>query len=216
MGEINGGATGQPVLYYRKPNLPSVWPTTPATSDEFSSSKLGLQWQWHANHRHDWYSLSARDGWLRLFAQGSPASTLDRVPNLLLQKFPARAFIVETTLDLSGTKPGDEAGLIVMGRAHAALALRRTESGIQVVFRSSGTMALEAAAASTARLRVAVDEAGMCLFKFSLANDEWITVADRFQAQAGFWIGAKVGLYALGSSHADFDFFRFHPPSPTQ
>jgi hypothetical protein len=30
-----------------------------------------------------------------------------------------------------------------------------------------------------------------------------------FVAQAGVWIGAKVGLYALGGGHADFDYFRF-------
>ena len=36
----------------------------------------------------------------------------------------------------------------------------------------------------------------------------------RFVAREGRWIGAKVGLFALGAAggHADFDFFRITPP----
>ncbi len=73
----------------------------PQTSDEFDSPALGLAWQWHANHRDEWYSLSARPGWLRLFAQKAEGGDFAKAGNLLMQKFPARAFVAETKLELS-------------------------------------------------------------------------------------------------------------------
>src|SRR5262249_3262864 len=135
----------------------------PVTTDEFTSSRLGLQWQWNANHQDDWHSLVTRPGWLRLYAQ--PAQTdLSLLPNLLLQKFPAREFAVETSLDLSGGRAGDEAGLIIAGRAHAELALRRTEHSAQLVFRNGGDQVLAEIANPAVKLRVTVREGGRCSF----------------------------------------------------
>jgi beta-xylosidase len=207
MGSLNGGESpGEPVLQHRKPRLPAAPIATPATSDEFGSPNLGLQWQWHANHCDGWHSLAARPGWLRLFAQ--PGEDLAQAPNLLLQKFPAREFSVETVLDLSGGEVGAEAGLVVMGRAHAALALRRTPAGAQLVFRQGTDRLVAEVPSTTARLRVAVERGGVCRFSHADAGGTWQVLPDPFQAQPGVWIGAKLGLYALGKGHADFDYLR--------
>ncbi|TAL06023.1 MAG: glycosyl hydrolase 43 family protein [Verrucomicrobia bacterium] len=212
MGALHNDApTGEPVLQHPKPKLPIAPIATPATSDEFNSSKLGLQWQWHANHRHDWYSLTARPGWLRLFGQAVPQNQLLRAPHLLLQKFPAREFTVEAQLDFSGGRAGDEAGLIIMGRAHAAIALRKTEFGTQLVFRNGGEQLFDETANNTVRFRVVVQEAGVCDFSYVGAEGHWTAMPTTFQAQAGVWIGAKLGLFAAGQGHADFDYFRFTP-----
>jgi beta-xylosidase len=208
MGELHSAdAPGEPVLHHRKPALPLARVATPATSDEFSSSKLGLQWQWHANHRDDWWSLSARPGWLRLFAL--PNRDLASAPNRLLQKFPARTFTAETLLDLTGGKPGAQAGLVIAGRAQAALGLRRTEFGSQLVYHADSERLVTDFTSATVTLRVQVDEGGDSQFSYLTTAGQWVILPERFAVQPGVWIGAKVGLYALGQGHADFDYFRF-------
>lgn len=57
---------GEPMLAHKKPALPKQPATAPATSDEFDQHALGLQWQWQANPRAGWWSLSAASGALRL------------------------------------------------------------------------------------------------------------------------------------------------------
>lgn len=216
MGALNGGVTaGEPVLHHAKPQLPAGQITGPATSDEFSSSRLGLQWQWQANHRDDWYSLSARDGWLRLFAQPGHGQ-LGTMPSLLLQKFPARTFCVETRLDLR-SQPGEvEAGLIVMGNQHAAIAVQQHGQECRVVYREGDACEfIGNLTGKEIRLRVEVADGGMCAFEFIGADGKRVPAPAQFQAQAGKWIGAKVGIYCLSptgspsGAFCDFDYFRF-------
>jgi beta-xylosidase len=218
MGSVNGSGCGEPVVNYQKPvagHPGSV--QVPQTSDEFESDKLGLQWQWHANHEHGWCSLAARPGWLRLFSQASPQGDLDRTPGLLLQKFPARSFAVETRLDFSALPTGGEAGLVVMGRTHAALAVRRTEAAFQIIFRVNHHDHVSPDLSSAEiQLRLRVGDAGVCEFSYQTDHD-WVAAPEIFPASAGVWIGAKTGLYCLqsdplaASGHADFSYFRFSP-----
>jgi beta-xylosidase len=216
MGALNGAvAAGEPVLQHRKPNLPAARVAIPATSDEFSSSKLGLQWQWPANPRADWFSLAARDGWIRLFA--APAGPdFSLTPNLLLQKFPARSFRVETRLEFHPQHDGDEAGLVVMGNAHAALAVRRKGAKSIVVYRQGNfSEVLGEFAGQELRLEVSVADGGLCAFAWQDADGKWVKAPTMFQTQPGKWIGAKVGIYCIGpegnsaAASCDFDYFRF-------
>src|ERR1043165_7618966 len=132
MGVTGADGVGEPVVDHRKPGVPATARIEgPPPSDEFTSSKLGLQWQWHANHHNDWYSLTARAGWLRLGLQTGAKGGLGKTPHLLLQKFPARSFMVDTQVELSGSATGDEAGLTIVGRESAALAIARASDGYE-------------------------------------------------------------------------------------
>ena len=107
----------------------------PQTSDEFDSPTLGLQWQWQANFSEGWFSLSARNNRLRLFAVPMPANAANfwPVPNLLLQKLPAPKFTVTTELDFSQLGVGGKAGLIVMGMDYSYLAVERTAANFRLI-----------------------------------------------------------------------------------
>lgn len=215
IGIANASGVGEPALEHRKPNLPApVQFEAPATTDEFTGSQLGLQWQWQANHHDNWYSLTARPGWLRLFPQLDTNSALKQTPNLLLQKFPARAFTVETLVELDAAAVGDEAGLVIAGQACAALAVVRTSAGYELTYRSAGCrMPLQASDTGAVRLRVTVKAGGECIFAYATSREDFKTVPESFQAQAGVWIGAKVGIYSTrtrtSEGRADFDHFRF-------
>lgn len=214
MGAFQGDAAGEPVLHHRKPKLPDDPGAAPATSDEFSSSQLGLQWQWNANHEPGWFSLTARPGWLRLFAQPIPEATLAQAPHLLLQKFPARSFTVETRLELASAAATTEAGLVVIGREYAALALAPQTTGRALIFRQNNqTRVVIPWAPPSIRLRVRVRDGGQCEFAYAGATGPFTIIPESFQAVAGVWIGARVGLYAAApqrdESPADFEYFRF-------
>jgi beta-xylosidase len=211
-----GTGAGQPVLTHRKPgaNLPPA-PAVPPTSDEFDATTLGLQWQWQANHDDNWFSLSARRGCLRLFAQPGRQSDLMHSANVLLQKFPARSFRVETELEFSPAVAEEESGLIVMGADYAALAVRRTKQGQWIVFRNNtGGQVLAEAPAGICRLAVNVADGGVCRFAFRDGAGRWHEAPQTFRARAGAWVGAKAGLYSVcpagkPGGHADFNYFRF-------
>ena len=116
---------GEPVTTYKKPNVRKMYPvTTPPESDEFDTRHLGLQWQWNANYKKEWYDLE--NGQLILHAQAAdPKTQLCDIRNLLLQKWPAPEFSITTCLHLEQMKDGDVAGLVSLGGCYTALAVQK-------------------------------------------------------------------------------------------
>jgi beta-xylosidase len=211
------GANGEPVSHHAKPAVTAKGhPLIPQTSDEFDSPRLGLQWQWQANHTEDWHSLTARKGCLRLYPQLAPHENLTQSPNLLLQKFPAQSFTVETLLKFWPQQTDEEAGLIVTGESFATLALEKKDASNQLVMRINGVQKfIQDKVPDAVKLRVAVKSGGLCIFSFATRDDDFITIPQTFPARKGVWIGAKLGLYSLKrleyspAGHVDVDYFRF-------
>lgn len=209
------GKDGEPVLHHAKPHVPCAQGTcAPQTSDEFDGDQLGLQWQWHANHYKEWYSLATRPGWLRLYPQ-LRRSDLTLQPNLMLQKFPARTFSAETVLEIHPKQIAEEYGLVVMGESYIALGVLHEGTRNCIVVRTNGEVKrLLETTSNLAELRLNVQSGGKCLLAFSI-NGNWSTLPQSFQATKGMWIGAKLGLYSLKrgqdapAGHVDFDYFRF-------
>lgn len=129
----DGNDYGEPVLNYRKPNVGEAAKEAeifePDASDDFSKKTLGLQWQWNANPKEDWYKLTSEGLCLKAVKQEEKIKHGD-YPNLLLQKWPAPEFICDITLSLSGLKANEEAGVISMGVKYALLSLARNEEGM--------------------------------------------------------------------------------------
>jgi len=208
------GKNGEPVQCHPKPC--SGGPQSiciPQASDEFDAVELGRQWQWNANHKDEWFSLITRRGHLRLYVQPS-ALQLNQLPNLLLQKFPAPSFAVETRLEFSSVYHGDEAGLVIAGQSSAGLSLRRAGNRNELLLRHDKTeTVIHADLGRHACLRVSVSSGGKCQFSFA-TEEKFIPVPGVFMATKGVWIGAKVGIFAMSPArsgirgHADFDYFR--------
>ena len=129
----DGNDYGEPVLNYRKPNVGEAAKEAeifePDASDDFSKKTIGLQWQWNANPKEDWYKLTSEGLCLKAVKQEEKIKHGD-YPNLLLQKWPAPEFICDTTLSLSGLKANEEAGVISMGVKYALLSFARNEEGM--------------------------------------------------------------------------------------
>lgn len=129
----DGNDYGEPVLTYRKPNVGEAAKEAvicePDASDDFAKKTLGLQWQWNANPKEDWYNITPEGLCLNAVKQEEKIKHGD-YPNLLLQKWPAPEFICDTTLSLAGLKANEEAGVISMGVKYALLSFARNEEGM--------------------------------------------------------------------------------------
>ena len=226
--DANSDGRGEPVRTRTKPAVRGRVPVeAPATSDEFNSPSLGLQWQWQANPRDGWMSLAAARGSLRLYSQQSPAvDNLWLAPNLLLQKFPAPEFVVTTVLRFSPLADGESAGLLVFGQDYAWVGLRRSGGRVQLVVRTlknakenvpEQETATEAVPGPIVCLRVTVAAGGVCRFSAGPDAARLKPLGGQFTARAGDWVVAKVGMFAAGRpgsstlGHADWDWFRVEP-----
>lgn len=220
----DGDGKGEPVLVHRKPDVPPQPPAAPVCSDDFSSPALGLQWQWQANPQAGWAMVGGARPGLRLAAVPVPfGGSLWMAPNLLMQKFPAPAFVVTTRLALQPSAAGDEAGLIVFGYSYAWIGLRRTADGlrlVQITCAKANEGGTEHEAAGVAmpegpiQLRVTVDAQARCSFTWSGDGRTFAPIGEPFQTEQSRWVGAKVGLFAASApgvastGHAAIDWFR--------
>ncbi|MCP2006723.1 glycoside hydrolase 43 family protein [Duganella violaceipulchra] len=220
--EVGQSGVGEPVESYDKPAGKDRGILAPPTGDEFASPRLGLQWQWNANPAKGWHALDARRGHLRLYAQPA-AGSARMAPSLLTQKFPAPAFTVDTKLEPHGARLR-RAGLVVLGVQYAWLGLRQSGGVTQLALArcerpalacEEQVEALPVAVKGPVYLRARVDEGALVQFSYSLDGVAYTPAGAPFQAVAGRWVGAQVGLMSLAAegtpdrqSYIDVDYFR--------
>lgn len=226
---------GEPVLRHKKPNTGQSHPIcTPQESDEFNTTQLGLQWQWHANFNPKWIFNDATNGCIRLYSYPltENAVSLWDVPNLLLQKTPADEFTSTMKLRFRPTSKykGERTGLVVMGLDYGGLILENTDNGIllsQVECKDAEKGNKEIANATAAwtdqwiYLRVSFDKQALCWFSYSKDGKNYEILGKPFQAKEGKWIGAKIGTFCTrpfiqtnDGGWAEIDWFRITPKTP--
>ncbi|MDQ3683829.1 MAG: glycoside hydrolase 43 family protein [Bacteroidota bacterium] len=224
----DGDGKGEPLLKYKKPDVGRTYSMqTPADSDEFNEPTLGLQWQWMANPKVTWAFTNSFNGSLRLFSDSLPdsAKNLWDAPNVLLQKFPAEEFMATTKLTFrpNARLENERAGLTIMGLSYAALALKNTKEGMQLVYvhcqdadkgKKENEKLITRLTDATLYLRVTIAKGAKCKFSFSTDGKIFKDAGDEFVARQGKWKGAKIGIFCTrettinDSGYADFDWFR--------
>ncbi|WP_434036461.1 glycoside hydrolase family 43 protein [Formosa sp. 4Alg 33] len=229
--DLDGNGVGEPVKTHKKPNVGKTYPiSTPQETDDFTGNTIGLQWEFQANPNILWHAKMRDSDNLRLFSIKTPedATNLWMVPNLLLQKFPAKNFIATTKIKLvpEEATEGKTAGLIVMGMDYATLQITNKDNG----FYLQQTEAKEANKGGVEHIneivkldgdaaffRVEVIGKGIdaiCQFWYSEKGNKFIKIGKPFTALPGKWIGAKVGLFSVSSQeakrggYADVDWFK--------
>ena len=216
----NGDLCGEPVGVYRKPKTASpVTVVNPVESDEFDSTTLGLQWQWHANYQQK-FGMPTSNGFFRMYTHKlSPDfKSLWEAPNLLLQKTPADTFTATSKLTFAAKKEGQYGGIIMMGRDYSALVVRRVGNEFQLqqltcygadhgkteivktlaTFQPSAADKIDydPAIYRTIYLRLKVSEGAKMTFAYSLDGKRYKACGDEFLMKEGKWIGAKFGFCA--------------------
>lgn len=238
--DADGDGVGHPVSIYRKPFIGKSdsadlhSPAAPPASDEFGQARLGLQWQWNANEKNEWYSLSERNGYLRLHAERAPdpdSSNLWMMPSLLLQKLPAPNFIVEVKIEVPENAGSISVGLLMFGEDYAWAGLRQDDLSGEILLGYASCInartgceedfkAEKVLDSNTLTLRMTVADGGGTVFSYLDDNGRFKAIGELFQAKPGRWVGARLGLFArLGSAgndnaknFIDVDSIRFYKP----
>ena len=222
----DGQDYGEPVMEYRKPDVGDVMWTVcqPPASDDFAGKELGLQWQWNANYKKDWYRLTGDRLLLRAVRKDSAYGD---IPNLLLQKWPAPEFTCVTSLDLSALTDGDETGVVSMGVEYGVVSFLKVGESLQIRFiRGSqryGKILVEETAEQVEKLEEIPADCGkqitvyyivkrdgvqdlnqvekgfpkeLVTFSYGIGDEE-TRLAGQMTAVPGRWVGVKHGVFCV-------------------
>jgi beta-xylosidase len=194
---IPGATSGQPVAGYAMPDTGARSSDRLQDSDEFSSSRLGLQWEWNHNPDDRRWSLGARPGYLRLTA--GPAEYLVTARNTLTQILQGPQAQVTARLDISHLAEGQRAGLVLFGVRAVWLGVLRQNDRTVLAFSSAGNETLGAELKRRSidlRLRVSPEQT--VRFAYSLDGGQTYVPCGDAVALAPFswWKGSRPGLFS--------------------
>jgi beta-xylosidase len=224
------GVNGKGVGTYKKPNIGKEHPITILpTSDEFDSTKLGMQWGWNHNPDSTKWSLTQNPGYLRL-STAKVVSNLPDARNTLTQRiFAYYSQSIPTTaavkMDVDYMQEGDVAGLAVFADPYAFIGVKRTNGVNYVVMVNNGkTIDSAFIDTSTVYLRAyAYYGTSRASFAYSIDNQSFTKLGNDLSMQFNWqtiFTGNKFCLfnYATKTSggFVDFDWFRTYVGTPTE
>lgn len=199
-----------------------------ATTDNFRSYPLGMQWEWNHNPDNNNWSLFDRAGWLRL-KTNSVVSSLPQARNMLTQRIfinKDKATTGTVRLDGSRLNEGDRAGICIFQDPYAAIALEMKNGKHQLVWfqdqvknagssfsPSEKTQAVELTD-NIVYLRAAVKHGdNKAYFYYSTDGTTWERLGGETQQSFNLTVffGARFGLFCYSTQTsggcADFDWF---------
>ncbi|KAA9134047.1 glycosyl hydrolase 43 family protein [Marinihelvus fidelis] len=195
------------------------------TSDEFDGPGLPLAWQWNHNPLPAYWSLDARPGFLRLTTDRVDNGFLD-TRNTLTQRTYGPVSDATVSLDVSGMRDGDVAGLGLLQRHYGYVAVRQEDGQrFMVMVNAGGDAPLEQARvpldgdvvhfAARADFR---DLADTTSFEFSTDGTTWTSIGEPLMMRYTLphFMGYRFALFNAATREAggyvDFDHYRVEPP----
>ena len=193
-------------------------------SDEFSSvGPLQLAWQWNHNPKNNYWSLSQRPGYMRLTNERTDPNVL-MTTNTLTQRTFGPKSTAYTSIDVSGMKDGDYAGLLALQKQYGYVGVHmagNTKSIVMVTGDDVTGIPNQRASVplnqNTVFVRIDMDftnRTDKAYFYYSLNGTTWTAIGTTLQMSYTIphFMGYRFGLfsYATQSSggYADFDFYR--------
>ncbi|MCQ2189076.1 MAG: family 43 glycosylhydrolase [Paludibacteraceae bacterium] len=186
-----------------------------ATSDDFESTTLPLEWQWNHNPDNSKWSLSARPGFLRI-TTGRTDKSLYWAKNTLTQKTFGPKCSGRVALDVKGMKDGDVAGLVALQDSFGFVGVEKQWGKYNIVQNKTVTRnASVPLNADRVYLRIDFDfTKDRAYFFYSTDNQKWNSIGKDIPLPytLGMFAGYKFGLFNYATSqtggYADFDWFK--------
>ncbi len=194
--------------------------------DDYYGSDLDLAWQWNHNPDNTKWSLTDRNGWLRLTTGKKCESILD-ARNTLTQRTYGPTCSGTTKLDISHMKEGDVAGLAAFSYNYSYIAAKKTAEGTKLVMvdatgndskkeDSPKEVASVDCESNVVYLKDDYDFAGgdKVSFFYSFDGKEWKQLGETVKTsyELTHFMGSRFALfnYATQSKggYVDFDYFR--------
>lgn len=212
---------GEPCEVYKKPNtgvLEEI--TTLEASDDFEKDKLNLMWQWMGNPKDNFYSLTERVNYLRLYALNTSGKTEPVIwesSNVLTQKLICPNFKATALMHMTSLSENEQAGMVIMGGSYAYLAVRVIDGRKNVVYAEAyeedgklkeKTTSLKVLEKDEEKIYITFimeNSSNELKFKvyYNLEGGEEIYVPTDFMPSDHTWVGAKIGLFANAAQKAE-------------
>lgn len=230
MGVNAADGCGEPCEVFKKPNTGiSEDASSLEASDDFEADKLNLMWQWLGNSRESFYSLTERQGFLRLYALNpskKPEPILWESSNVLTQKLVCPCFKATTSLHMTSLSENEQAGMVMMGGHYAYIAVRVINGKKTLVFAEAYDEGADVKERVTSLKELAETDEKIYItfimengsdgpvFKmyYALEDGEEVNVPTTFMPSDHTWVGAKIGLFANvmeemeKGGYADFEY----------
>ncbi|MCR4745013.1 MAG: family 43 glycosylhydrolase [Lachnospiraceae bacterium] len=193
---------------------------------DYNGSNLDLAWQWNHNPDNNNWSLTDRNGWLRL-TTGRKCDSILEARNTLTQRTFGPTCAGTTKLDISNMKDGDIAGLAAFSYNYSYIAVKKTKDGAKLVMVDASSndskkedSPKEIASAdlegNTVYLKDEYDFAGgdKVSFYYSLDGKEWKKLGDtvKLSYELTHFMGSRFALFNYATKtkggYVDFDYFR--------
>lgn len=187
------------------------------TSDDFSGSSLKLEWQFNHNPDNTNWSLTDRPGYYRI-KTGRIDNGFVNARNTLTQRSFGPKCSGRTSLDVSGLKDGDCAGLAALQARYGFVAVKKNGTANSIVMQN-GTTQVTSVPISQDKVYLRIDmdftnRTDKATFFYSLDSTKWNPIGNTLQMNydLAHFMGYRFALfnYATKSTGgtADFDWFQ--------
>ncbi len=196
-----------------------------AGENEYNGSNLLLEWQWNHNPDNRFWSLTEREGYLRL-KNGRPATSITRARNTLTQRTFGPTCSGYIKMDVTNMKNGDVAGLSAFAERYGYVAVKMEDNKKYIAMaKYDDNDSVEAEfeiervelTGNEVYLRVDFDftnSTDKAYFYYSLDGENWTRVGDILQMNyyGLHFMGYRFAIFNYATAEAggyvDVDFFR--------
>jgi len=234
---------GWPMLGDEKGNVPKVmekpiqgYSETPLViSDEFNSPKLALNWQWNHNPDNSLWSLTEREGYMRL-KTGKVVKNIFEARNTLTQRTEGAKCSGVVALDLTNMKDGDVTGFGVFANTVGLLSVTKKgkkktlEMNTSKMLLSNPDQRIISGAENESKEQVKFSEDVIYLridcdfslyvdnakFYYSFDKTDWKEIGEDFKMlyELTHFMGYRYAIFNYASKSAggyvDIDFFEYN------
>ncbi|MCK9155435.1 MAG: family 43 glycosylhydrolase [Paludibacteraceae bacterium] len=187
------------------------------SSDDFETETLIKECQWNHNPDDSHWSLSARPGYMRL-TSGRTDKEVVNTKNMLSQRSFGPKCAGSTTVDVSGLKDGDYAGLCALQSKYGFVAVKCSGNSKSIVM-MEGTKEVASVPINqdVVHFRIMMDfdrRADKAYFFYSTDGIEWKSIGSTLSMNydLAHFVGYRFGLFIYSNTqaggHADFDNFK--------
>ena len=193
--------------------------------NDYNGSNLKLEWQWNHNPNNNNWSLTERNGYLRL-TTGNVVTNIVEARNTLTQRTYGPACSGDVALEVLGMKNGDVAGLAAFQKHYGYVGVKmeggtkylvmvKTESDDNPNGNEIERVELDPSV-ERVYLRADMDfkqKTDKAVFFYSLDGKEWAQIGDTLQMAYTLphFMGYRFGLFNYATietgGYADFDYF---------
>lgn len=206
--------------------LPVSAPKPLVISDDFDydDNIIALNWQWNHNPDHRLWSVTDRQGHLRL-ETGHLARNVEVARNTLTQRTEGPACSGETVMDVAEMRAGDHAGLVALEHHYGTVGLQVDDSGERYVVMcvrgdDGNERVIERTRYEGDRIHLKIDfnyvnSDDKAYFYYSEDGMAWKQIGQTLQLlyTLDHFMGCRIGLFNYATiqtgGYVDFDYFRY-------